>query len=115
MALIDRSAHAVDELVDEVLAVSEVTTLDEVGELVLPASGGGVQLEGPQEVGGELEVGANGKDFVDQILNANDALVAESLGNQRVVRDGDALLVQLGISALVDEILDGLQVGVTGN
>ena len=35
-------------------------TLDEVVDLLPPPTSRGVQLEGPQEVGGILEVGANG-------------------------------------------------------
>jgi hypothetical protein len=104
--------HAVDEGVDVVLAVTVVTTLDEVGELVLPAASGGVELEGPQEVGGGLEVGADGEDLVDQILHTDQTLAAEHLLDQRVVRQSNALAVDLGEAALVDQLLDRLQVGV---
>lgn len=102
------------EGVDELLAVAVVTSLHEVGELVLPASGGGVQLEGPQPVGDHLEVLADGEDLMHNVLDTDDSLVAKSLLNQGVVSDGDALLLDLGESTLVDELLDCLQVGVTG-
>lgn len=102
-----------DKGVDKVLAVAIVTTLGEVGELVLPAASGGVELEGPQEVGGRLEVGANSEDFVDEIFHADNALGAQSLLNDGVVGQGNTLAVDLGIAALVDELLDGLEVGVT--
>lgn len=103
-----------DESVDLVLPVTQVTTLDEVLELAgTEATGGVAQLEGPQEVGGLLEVGANGVDLVDQILDADDTVLAEVLLNDGVVGEGNTLLVDLAVSTLVDELLDGLEVGVT--
>jgi len=96
-----------------VLAVAEVTALDEVTELAgAEATGGRGQLEGPQEVGGLLEVGADGVDLVDQVLDADDAVLAEVLLDQVVVGDGQTLLVDLSVTALVDELTDGLLVGV---
>merc|ERR1719511_525986 len=56
--------HFVEEGVDEVLPVSEVSALDKVVRLLAPPSGRGVELEGPQEVGGVLEVGPDGDDLV---------------------------------------------------
>lgn len=71
------------------------------------------QLEGPQEVVGLLEVGANGVDLVDQILHADNAELAEVLLDDLVVGEGNTLLVDLAVTALVQELTDGLQVGVT--
>lgn len=71
------------------------------------------QLEGPEEVVGLLEVGADGVDLVDQVLHANDAVLAEVLLDDLVVGEGDTLLVDLAVTALVEELADGLQVGVT--
>lgn len=71
------------------------------------------ELEGPEEVGGLLEVGANSEDLVDEILSADDAVLAEVLLNDGVVGKSSALLVDLSVSTLVDELLDRLQVGVT--
>ena len=71
------------------------------------------QLEGPQEVGGLLEVGADGVDLVDEILNADDAVFAEVLLDERVVGESNALLVDLSVSTLVDELTNSLEVGVT--
>lgn len=103
-----------DESVDLVLPVTQVTTLDEVLELAgTEATSGVAQLEGPQEVGGLLEVGANGVDLVDQILDADDTVLAEVLLNDGIVGEGNTLLVDLAVSTLVDELLDGLKVGVT--
>lgn len=103
-----------DKGVDGLLTVAKVTTLDEVLELAgAEATVGVAELEGPEEVGGLLEVGADGEDLVDEILNADDAVLAEGLLDDGVVGEGNALLVDLSVSTLVDELLDGLEVGVT--
>lgn len=115
IAPLERSflVHLADESVDVLLTVTKVTTLDEVVELPGPESTSGVgELEGPEEVGGLLEVGADGVDLVDEILNADDAVLAEVLLDDGVVGERDALLVDLAISTLVDELTDGLEVGV---
>lgn len=71
------------------------------------------ELEGPEEVGGLLEVRADGVDLVDQVLHADDAVLAEVLLDDGVVGERDALLLAgLGVAALVDELADGLEVGV---
>jgi hypothetical protein len=83
-------------------------------ELAGPEAAVGVaELERPEEVGGLLEVGADGVDLVNQILDADDAVLAKVLLDNGIVGERDALLVDLAISALVDELLDALQVGVT--
>lgn len=106
--------HLADETVDVVLAVTSVTTLDEVLDLAgVEATVGVGQLEGPQEVVGLLEVGANGVDLVDQVLHADNAVLAEVLLDDLVVGQGLALLVDLTVAALVHELTDALQVGVT--
>jgi hypothetical protein len=43
----------------------------------------------------------------------DDTLLAELLLDDRVVGDGNSLTVNLGVSSLVDQLLDGLQVGFT--
>lgn len=106
--------HLSDQSVDLLLTVAQVTTLNEVLEFSRTETAVGVaELEGPQEVGGLLEVGADGDDLVDKILNADDAVLAEVLLNDSVVGQGNALLVDLSVSTLVDELLDALEVGVT--
>lgn len=103
-----------DQGVDVLLPVAKVTTLNEVLELAgAEAAVRVAKLEGPQEVGGLLEVGADGQDLVDQILHADDAVLAKVLLDDCVVGQGDALAVDLAVSALVDELLDALEVGVT--
>lgn len=72
------------------------------------------ELEWPEEVAGLLEVGANGVDLVDEILHADNAVLAKVLLDDGVVGERDALLLAgLGVSALVDELTDGLEVGVS--
>jgi hypothetical protein len=106
--------HLADEVVDVFLAVTGVTTLDEVVELAAVETTVGVgKLEGPEEVGGLLEVGADGVDLVDKILNADNAVLAEVLFNDLVVGERDTLAVDLAVTTLVDELTDGLEVGVT--
>lgn len=105
--------HLADKVVDEELPVTKITALNEVLELAgTEATSGGRELEGPQEVGGLLEVGANGVDLVDEVLNADDAVLAEVLLDDLVVGERETLLVDLSVAALVDKLADGLQVGV---
>jgi hypothetical protein len=106
--------HLADKSVDVLLAVTKITALDEVLELAGTETASGVaELEGPQEVGGLLEVGADSEDLVDEILHADNAVLAEVLLNDGVVGESNTLLVDLAVSALVDELLDALEVGVT--
>ena len=91
----DNLNHQLEEGVDLVLPVAEVTTLHEVVSLLPPSAGGVVQLEGPQEVRGVLEVGADSQNLVDKILHADDAHLAE-LGLDDVVGgDGGTVTINL--------------------
>ena len=106
--------HLADESVDVLLTVTSVTTLDEVLDLAgVEATVGVGELEGPQEVVGLLEVGANGVDLVNQVFHADNAVLAEVLLNDLVVGKSNALLVDLSVATLVDELTDSLEVGVT--
>ena len=71
------------------------------------------ELEWPQEVGSLLEVGSDSIDLVDQILHTDDTVLAETTLNNGVVGKSNTLLLDLSVSALVDELTDGLQVGVS--
>jgi hypothetical protein len=105
--------HLPDQSIDVLLPIAKVTTLNEVLELArAEATSGVAELEGPQEVGGLLEVGADSVDLMNEILHAENAKLAQVLLNDGVVSQGDALAVDLAITALVDELLDALQVGV---
>jgi len=105
--------HAANELVNLVHSVSSITTLIEVLKLGLESTSWGGELNGPEEVVGLLEVGANGVDFVNQVLNAHNTELVELSLNNGVIGNGNTLLVNLGESALVDDFTDGLEVGVS--
>ena len=105
--------HSVNELTNEDFMVTIVTTFVEVSELLGETASGSVKLEGPEEVGGLLEVRTDSVDFVNQIFDGEDAVLAEDLLDLLVVDERDTLAVQLGITTLVDEFADGLEVGVT--
>jgi len=103
-----------DQSVDLVFTVTQISALDKVQEFTGSESTSWVaELEGPEEVGGLLEVGTDSEDLVDQILNTDDTIFAETGFNQRVVGKSNTLLVNLSITTLVDELADSLQVGVS--
>lgn len=54
---------------------------------------------------------------MDEVLDREDVVLAESLLDDRVVGKRNALLVDLSVSALVDQLTDRLQVrlAVIGN
>ena len=56
-----------------------LAALDVVQALLGEAAACGGQLEGPQEVGGLLEGGARCVDLVDQVLDADDVVLAQHL------------------------------------
>lgn len=68
------------------------------------AAGGAVEFEGPEEVAGLLEVGADGVNLVDQIFYADDTVLAEVGLDKLVVCQGDTLLVDLAITTLIDQV-----------
>merc|ERR1719183_1174095 len=108
-----RSVHALDELIDEVLPVAPVAAplFAEAVALVLEATLRGGKLEGPEEVGSLLEVRANGEDLVDQVFHAENPKLTKVLRDDLVVRERDALLVDLAEAALVHQLLDRLERG----
>jgi len=106
------SNHLLEETVDQVLTVAEVSPLGEVVGLLAPAAAGVVQLEVPDEVVGHFEVGADGVDFVDQVFDADDPEFAQSLLDDFIGQSTTTAL-QLAVTALVDQLADGLEVGVS--
>ena len=66
------------------------------------------QLEGPEEIAGLLEVGSHGHDLVDQVFEADDAVLAQVLLDEAVVSQWNALFVDFAVAALVDEFADRL-------
>merc|ERR1712180_122208 len=105
--------HLSHHLVDEVFPVSVITTLHEVVCLHPHSTCRTTQLEGPQEVVRLLEILTYCENLVDQILNTDDPTGSQYLFNNFIVTDGNALVVHLCKSSLVDQLSDGLQVGVT--
>eukprot|EP00307_Rebecca_sp_RCC1486_P012144 CAMPEP_0119417242 /NCGR_PEP_ID=MMETSP1335-20130426/15256_1 /TAXON_ID=259385 /ORGANISM="Chrysoculter rhomboideus, Strain RCC1486" /LENGTH=349 /DNA_ID=CAMNT_0007442409 /DNA_START=70 /DNA_END=1118 /DNA_ORIENTATION=- len=103
--------HSRDELVDELLAVAGVAALDEVRGDLLEAARWRAQLEWPQEVVRLLERRPDSVDLVDEILDAQDVVLAERLLDRRVVGERDAVLARAALAeaALVDELTHRLQ------
>merc|ERR1719327_617468 len=112
--LFRRSVHAADELVDLLLAVAPVTALGLSVPVALrdEATARRVELEGPEEVVRLLEGRADGVDLVDQLLHAVDAVLAKVRGEDVVIHQRNAALVNLAVATLVDELLHRLQVRV---
>ena len=109
--IIKRLVHLAYELVDVLLPVTVVATLNEMPELACtPAASGVRELERPEEVRGLLEVRASGRYLVYKILNAEDVVLAKRLLDHAVVGERNTLLVDLSVSTLVDEFPDRLEV-----
>jgi hypothetical protein len=80
------SVHLPNHIIDLVFAVAQITTFDEMLELLLAeAAGRAVQLEWPQEVGCGLEVRADGADLVNHIFHTDHAKLAKVLFDDLVV------------------------------
>ena len=105
--------HLCNQSIDLVLPVPQVTSLHEVLEFPRPEPARWVaQLERPQEVADLLEVRAHGEDLMDQVLHADNTVLAQVVFDDLVVGEGNALLLDLAISTLVDELANSLEVGV---
>jgi hypothetical protein len=103
----------VDQSANLVLAVSGITALLEVDQLLGESTVGGGKLEGSEELVDRLEFVTTGEDLVDHILDTDDSVFAKRFLDHQVVGDGLPLLVDVDVSALVDELANGLEVGVT--
>ena len=101
--------HSLNQLVDELLTVTEGTTLDEVLELSwdTPTTRWVRQLEWPQEVVGLLEVWTNGNQLVDQVVNGHDTELTEVSLDDGIVGESNSLLVDLTVTSLVNQLSDG--------
>lgn len=71
------------------------------------------QVEWPQEVVGLLEVGTDGVDLVDQVLDGQDTVLAQVGLDDGVLGESNSLLVHLTVTSLVHQLSDGGQVRVT--
>jgi len=105
--------HFLEEVIDLVLSVAKVSTLNKVVGLLSPSTSWVVELEWPQEVGGILEVGSNSQDLVDQVFNADDSKFTKRLLNDLVGSDWGSVSVNLDKSTLVDKITNSLEVGTS--
>jgi hypothetical protein len=101
------SGHPHDEFIDLLLPVSEGSSVLVRMPFLLEALDGRSELEGPQEVVGLLEVRAHGRDLVDQVFNADDALLAQLFLDNAVLHERDAAVVYLAVAAFVDDLADG--------
>jgi len=59
-----------------------------------------------------FEVGTDGEDFVDKVLDGKDVVFSECLLDHLVVGEGHSLFVNLSVAALVDQLADSLEVGL---
>lgn len=89
--MILRLDHSLEQFVDLVFAVSEVSTIDVVVVLLAPSSSRCVEFEGPEEVVAVLEDATNGVQLVDQVFDALDVVsLAQFAFNHEVVGDRNA-------------------------
>jgi len=99
--------HFLDQIVDILFSVTEVTSLDKVVGDFSPASSWAGKFDWVQVVVDSLEVFADGVDFVDQIFDAVDTIFAHGFFDDVVVGDLDPLSVNLDGTSFVDHVLDG--------
>jgi len=105
--------HFLQQFINLVLSAAEVTTLNEVVDLLSPSTSGSVQFKWPQEVRSVLEVGTNVQDLMNQIFNTNDSKLSEGSFNDVIGGDGSTVAVDLHVSTLVDELTNRLKVRST--
>jgi len=104
--------HLTDELVQLSLSIASITVLNIVVPLLGEPTKRSAQLEGPQKVVGLLEARANSVNLVDEILNANDAILAKGLLDDTVVGQRGSALGELAVTTLVDQLPNTLQIGI---
>lgn len=85
-----------------ILTISEVAALYEMVGLLAPAAGGIVEFERPEEVCRLLEMLSACRDFVHQILDANDSVLSQLLLDLIVAGQWSAFAVDLEEASLVD-------------
>lgn len=102
------SQHLLDKGVDQLLSVSEGSiSLEETVSLLLEPTVGGGELEGPEEVVGLLELRSDGNNLVNEVLDGVDSELSELTLNDGIVSERDSGSVDLSVSSLVNELLDG--------
>ena len=107
------SIHLLNQRIDLLLSVPQITTLNKMLELPRPKPTSRIrQLERPQKVARLLEIIPHNHNLMDQILHADDPEFTQLLFDDLVVCEGDALLVDFAVSALVNQVADGLDAWV---
>ena len=91
-----------DKLVDLVFSVAPDSTIVIWVSFLSESLFGGVKFEGPQEVVGFFEVGSDGVDFINEILNVSNAVLSKLSLNDAVISKRNSAFVDLTISSLVD-------------
>ena len=82
-------------------------------EFPRPESTSGVaQLKWPQKVTSLLEIRPHSNNLMDQVLHTDDSKFAQLLLDDLVIGEGNALLVDLSVAALVDEVADSFDTGI---
>lgn len=105
--------HFTNKLVDLVLTVSMVTSLNKVCGHLAESTLWRTKLQWPEEVVSLLEMLANSVDLMDEIFYADDSKLAQLLLDDGVVCDGDTLFVDLAVATLVDQLSHTLQIWVS--
>lgn len=83
--------HTTDQLVDLILAIAEITTIDVVVALLAPSASWCVQFEWPEEVVDLLEDTSNGEKLVDHVLDTlNVVSVTQFALDNEVIGDRNA-------------------------
>jgi len=96
--------HLVNEFIDVLLTVAPVTTLDEGMAFNVESSLGCVELEGPQEVVGLLEVWTTVRYLMDQVFHAYYPMLPQMLLDLLVRLDRNPGTGLLHVSALVNQL-----------
>ena len=101
--------HLLDQSIDLLLPISQITPFNEMFEFPRPKPPSGIrQLERPKEITRLLEIRPHGHDLMDQVFHADDPELAQVLLDDLIVGQGNALLVDFAVAALVDQVADGL-------
>jgi hypothetical protein len=104
--------HSSNQGVDFFFSISPVTSLLERMSFVVESALGGVELKGPEEVVGFLEMRTTGDEFVDQFFDRLNTDSAQTLLNDFIGSKRDSLLIDLSVSSLVDQIRNEVSGGV---
>jgi len=100
------SYHVLNQLVNKLFSVTPISSSLEGMSLVRESSSWCMELEWPQKVVGLLEMRTNYINFVDQVLNAKNAMFSQDLLNNTVRCERNSLLVNFSVTSLVNQSPD---------